>query len=101
MVQFNPAFDVEFTPSPEETLRLIADYYPVGQNLLVKFRSDTIDQTRPLSEVLIRRFPDLTQIKILKGSHTTPIAQDFCLAARAGIQPLRCRWPVYEAGILP
>jgi hypothetical protein len=76
VVQFNPAFNVEFTPDPETTLALVRDRYPVARNLLIKFRSDTLDQTRPLSEVLIRRFPDLTTVQILSGSHTTPIAQD-------------------------
>ncbi len=76
VVQFNPAFNVEFTPDPEATLALVRDRYPVPRNLLIKFRSDTIDQTRPLSEVLVRRFPDLTTVQILKGSHTTPIAQE-------------------------
>ena len=88
VVQFNPAFDVEFTPSPEKTLGLIQDYYPIAQNLLIKFRSDTIDQTRPLSEVLIRRFPDQTQIRILKGSHTTPIAQDYAWQPGQVFSPL-------------
>ena len=76
VVQFNPAFNVEFIPDPEATLALVRDRYPVPRNLLIKFRSDTIDQTRPLSEVLVRRFPDLTTVQILKGSHTTPIAQE-------------------------
>lgn len=88
MVQFSPAFDVEFTPSPEATLRLIDDLYPVPNNLLIKFRNDTIDQTRPLSEVLVRRFPERTQVQILQGSHTTPIAQDISWQPGASFTPL-------------
>jgi hypothetical protein len=76
VIQFNPALNVEFTPSPEATLNLIDDHYPVSRNLLIKFRNDTIDQTRPLSEVLVRRFPEQTTVQILNGSHTTPIAQE-------------------------
>jgi len=38
--------------------------------------------------LLIRRFPDLTQIKILKGSHTTPIAQDFAWQPGQVFSPL-------------
>ncbi|MGB3137342.1 MAG: DUF1350 family protein [Nodosilinea sp.] len=75
--QFSPAFNVEFTPDPETTLALVRDRYPVPRNLLIKFRSDTIDQTRPLSEVLVKRFAELTTVRILQGSHTTPIAQEF------------------------
>lgn len=74
--QFNPTFNLEFTPSPQATLALIADDYPVSRNLLIKFRSDNLDQTRSLSEVLVRRFPHSTEVRILQGTHTTPIAQD-------------------------
>ncbi|MBT9313555.1 DUF1350 family protein [Leptothoe kymatousa] len=75
-VQFAPDFDVEFTPSPIQTLDLVRDRYTVGRNLLIKFRKDTIDQTYNLSDVLHQRFPQHTAIQILKGTHTTPIAQD-------------------------
>ncbi len=79
--QFMPDFQLdarlEFTPSPEQTLELIGTQYDTPYNLLIKFRSDSIDQTRPLSDVLIQRFPKTTTVRILKGSHTTPIAQDF------------------------
>jgi hypothetical protein len=88
VVQFNPAFNVEFTPDPEATLALVRDRYPVSRNLLIKFRSDTLDQTRPLSEVLVRRFPELTTIQILQGSHTTPIAQDIGWQPGASFSPL-------------
>jgi hypothetical protein len=76
VIQFAPDLTIEFTPTPDETLALIHDRYNVRRNLLIKFRNDTIDQTRALSDVLIHRFPDLTAIELLKGNHTTPIAQD-------------------------
>lgn len=76
VIQFAPDFKIEFTPTPDETLTLIERQYQVRRNLLIKFRKDTLDQTRPLSNVLIQRFPNLTAIEILKGNHTTPIAQD-------------------------
>ncbi|HZG40055.1 MAG TPA: DUF1350 family protein [Nodosilinea sp.] len=88
VVQFNPAFNVEFTPDPESTLALVRDRYPVGRNLLIKFRSDTLDQTRPLSEVLVRRFGELTTVQILQGSHTTPIAQEFGWQPGPSFSPL-------------
>lgn len=71
-----PNFDVEFTPSPDETNQLIADQYQIKRNLLIKFTKDDIDQTRSLTEVLEPRFPELTAIKILKGNHLTPLGQD-------------------------
>ena len=80
IVQFAPDFQLdkrlEFVPSPEQTLALVESSYDTPYNLLIKFSSDTIDQTRPLSDVLVRRFPKTTTVRILKGSHTTPIAQD-------------------------
>ncbi|NJO41681.1 MAG: DUF1350 family protein [Cyanobacteria bacterium CRU_2_1] len=71
-----PAFDVEFTPSPEATNQLIAEQYQVKRNLLIKFTDDTIDQTRSLSQAILERFPTLTAVQILKGNHLTPIGQD-------------------------
>jgi hypothetical protein len=88
VVQFNPALDLEFTPSPEETLDLVYNHYPVGHNLLIKFQNDTIDQTRPLSEILVRRFPQLTRVEILKGTHTTPIAQSLNWQSGTSFSPL-------------
>jgi hypothetical protein len=80
LVQFAPDLQLdtrlEFVPSPEKTLVLISEQYDTPYNLLIKFSNDTLDQTRPLSDVLIGRFPKTTTVKIIKGSHTTPIAQD-------------------------
>ena len=74
--EVKPAFDVEFTPSPQETNRLIQQQYNVRRNLLVKFTNDTIDQSLELSQLLQQRFPDMVTLQILKGSHTTPLGQD-------------------------
>ncbi len=68
---------IEFTPTPEETKQIISQNYQVRRNLLVKFRSDDIDQTRELSSILINKFPAMVTVKILPGSHITPTAQDF------------------------
>ena len=78
---------MEFTPSPAKTLELIGTQYKTPYNLLVKFRSDTIDQTRPLSDVLIGRFPRTTTVRIIKGTHTTPIAQDIQWEASRSFSP--------------
>lgn len=74
--QFAAAFDVEFTPSPEQTSQMILESYQVPRNLLIKFTSDDIDQTRSLHGVLLDRFPKLTSLQILKGNHLTPLGQD-------------------------
>lgn len=89
--QFSPqmaAMDVEFTPSPEETNRYILDHYCVPRNLLVKFTNDDIDQTRPLTDLLIGRFPEMTTVKILKGNHLTPLGQDMRWQAGTEFSPL-------------
>lgn len=78
---------LEFTPSPEETLALIEHHYETPYNLLIKFRNDTIDQTRPLSDVLVRCFPETTSVRIIKGTHTTPIAQDVQWEASGSFSP--------------
>ena len=76
VLTFTPNLSMEFVPSPEETLRLIDQYYNVERNLLIKFRRDDIDQTRPLHDLLSYHFPKLTSVQILPGTHTTPMAQD-------------------------
>jgi hypothetical protein len=74
--QVSSAFAVEFTPSPEETNQIIEEKYQVRRNLLVKFTSDDIDQTRSLSQVMIPLFPDMTTVQIIKGNHLTPLGQE-------------------------
>ena len=75
-IQIDPAFDVEFSPSPKETSQLIADSYSVSRNLLVRFRDDTIDQTVTLNPVLQERFAKTTAAKTLPGNHLTPLGQE-------------------------
>ena len=75
-LNINPAFNVEFRPSPLETNELIAQRYQVRRNLLIKFTNDDIDQTVSLTEVLQERFPNMVVIQTLNGSHVTPLGQD-------------------------
>ncbi|MDJ0636975.1 MAG: DUF1350 family protein [Xenococcaceae cyanobacterium MO_188.B29] len=71
-----PAFDVEFTPSPGETNKLIISSYEVRRNLLIKFNDDNIDQTISLNPVLEQRFPQMIALLALPGNHLTPLSQD-------------------------
>jgi len=71
-----PAFEMEFTPSPIETTRIISEGYQVPRNLLIRFRDDTIDQTRGLRTVLEDRFPDMVVARTLSGNHLTPLGPD-------------------------
>ncbi len=86
-LNINPAFDIEFTPSPRETSDLIAKSYEVRRNLLIKFNNDDIDQTLSLSEVLQQRFPNMVAIQTLPGNHTTPLGQDVSWKAGQSFTP--------------
>lgn len=72
----NPAFTIEFTPSPMETSTLVRSRYNVRRNLLIKFTNDTIDQSAALTELLQLRFPSMVTVQTLNGTHTTPLGQD-------------------------
>ncbi|MEG4111127.1 MULTISPECIES: DUF1350 family protein [unclassified Microcoleus] len=74
--QISPVFNVEFTPSPQETNRLVQDSYQIRRNLLVKFNGDNIDQTLLLTKLLKARFPDMITVQTLAGNHQTPLGQD-------------------------
>ncbi len=75
-LNIKPAFDVEFTPSPQQTNDLIAQQYAIRRNLLIKFINDEIDQTAILSPVLQQRFPNMVVLQRLPGNHLTPLGQD-------------------------
>ena len=42
----------EFSPAPEETSKLIRNYYNVNRNLLLRFQDDSIDETIELASLL-------------------------------------------------
>lgn len=67
---------MEFTPTPQETNRLIQSRYQIRRNLLIKFSNDDLDQTHPLSSILDQRFPGMVTVQRLKGNHLTPLGQD-------------------------
>jgi hypothetical protein len=57
----------EFIPKPEDTKRLLRQYYAVKRNLLVRFRDDTIDETPQLAATL-------TEVGLYKLKCSRPIA---------------------------
>ena len=65
-------FTSEFSPSPSETLRLVASSYRQAQNLLIQFRSDSLDQSPRLLAALQERAGDQSQLVELPGDHLTP-----------------------------
>lgn len=77
MGQIPQEFNMEFSPNPQETLKLIAEYYDVPQNLIVKFSNDTLDQSYTLGQTLKQIFPGTISTLKINGSHVTPLGQDF------------------------
>ena len=70
----------EFIPAPEETRRLMQQYYAVKRNLLVRFRDDGIDETPQLAATLtessaISETLDLS-VRSLAGDHVRPLGQE-------------------------
>lgn len=65
-------FRSEFSPSPQETLRLVAATWYQTRNLLVRFRRDDLDQSRRLLAVLQGRDGDASELLDLPGDHLTP-----------------------------
>jgi hypothetical protein len=75
-LQIDTTFNLEFTPSPEETNELIFQDYAIRRNLLIRFQDDTIDQSLVLNPLLKKRFNDLIALRTLPGNHLTPLSQD-------------------------
>ena len=62
----------EFSPSPQETLRLITAHYLQPTNLVVRFGDDQLDQSLDLLNALQARKGDATELLHLPGDHLTP-----------------------------
>lgn len=87
-LNLNPAFNIEFTPTPAETNQLIAQRYSIRRNLLIKFQNDDIDQTASLMDLLQKRFPNMLVSLTLPGTHITPLGQDVNWQAGREFTPL-------------
>ncbi|MDY6937156.1 MAG: DUF1350 family protein [Cyanobacteriota bacterium] len=86
--QIAPVMEVEFTPTPSQTMAVVAHDYQIRRNLLIKFTRDDLDQTTELYEVLQRRFPNMTALQTLSGTHNTPIGQDVSWRAGSSFSPI-------------
>ena len=67
-------FQTEFSPSPVETLNLIKEHYEQINNLLIRFKNDTLDQNNLLLQSLRERENDNSKVIQLDGNHLTPIS---------------------------
>ena len=72
MVAPSLGVNTEFSPSPQETLRLIQRHYLQRNNLVVRFGNDQLDQSQDLIAALQARPADASQLIHLPGDHLTP-----------------------------
>jgi len=86
--QLNSTIAIEFTPTPRQTNRLIRERYCIARNLLIKFSNDRLDQSDILNQILQERFPEMSTIQKLRGSHTTPLGQDIQWELGTSFNPL-------------
>lgn len=70
--------NVDFVPTPEQSLLLIRDKYKVKSSYLVKFKDDSIDETNMLKDVLLNVKYKIRNVQILEmgGNHVTPCGGD-------------------------
>ncbi|CAK9873846.1 unnamed protein product [Sphagnum jensenii] len=71
----------QFVPTPDETDRLIKTSYGIGENLLIKFKDDQIDETLRLAQTLssnsaVSGFLDMS-VRVLPGDHARTLLQVF------------------------
>tara|TARA_B100000579_G_C22731890_1_gene804656 strand:+ start:98 stop:823 length:726 start_codon:yes stop_codon:yes gene_type:complete len=67
-------FQSEFSPGPVETLNLIKEHYEQINNLLIRFKNDSLDQNNLLLKSLKERDFDKSKILQLDGNHLTPVS---------------------------
>ncbi len=65
-------FRSEFSPSPRETLTQVQREWRQLRNLLVRFRSDGLDESPSLLQALRQRRDDRSELLELAGDHLTP-----------------------------
>ena len=87
-IDINNSFNLEFTPSPEETQILIAKDYKIRRNLLIKFKKDDIDETLVLNPVLQKKFSNVVALLRLSGNHLTPLGQELKWQTGNSFSPL-------------
>ena len=75
-LEIDKNFQIEFTPTPDETHELIIDEYTIRRNLLIRFHNDNLDQTTILNPILKERFENMISLLYLPGNHLTPLGQN-------------------------
>ena len=67
-------FETEFSPSTQETMKLIYQQYIQPNNLVINFSNDKFDQSQILLNCLIKRIKDSSSNLKLNGDHLTPVS---------------------------
>ncbi|QEY31466.1 DUF1350 domain-containing protein [Synechococcus sp. RSCCF101] len=70
-------FTTEFSPGPQETLRLIRQSHLCPRNLLIRFGEDALDQSPALLDCLQDRPDDASRLLQLPGDHLSPASAGF------------------------
>lgn len=87
-LRLRETLDLQFTPSPAQTLALVKQDYQIAHNLLIQFRRDELDQTQALLPCLEAKFGRSTRWQMLPGTHLTPISQTLSWQAGETFTPL-------------
>jgi hypothetical protein len=96
-----PDLDLEFTPSPPETLALVRDRYPIHRNLLIRFSKDDIDENPHLGAGADRQIPPSHDPRTPAGHPHHPPSPGRALATGPQLQCSGCDRTVCPAGIHP
>ena len=69
----NPMIPLDFFPSPEQTLDMVQTRYQQPQTLVLRFKTDTLDDSQSLNPILKQKFPQTFMNQVLPGDHLTPL----------------------------
>lgn len=96
-----PLISLDFSPSPSEMLRQIQGQYRQHQTLLIRFQSDTLDESHHLAPIFQTKFPETFMNQTLIGDHLTPLDPDLSLtAARSKLEKVTLKWLNYQCDLL-
>jgi hypothetical protein len=79
---------MEFEPSPEATIKLVAQNYKTERNLLIRFFDDDIDEILTLAQQLEQKFPTTVKVQALPGNHLTSMGVNLNWQAGSSFTPL-------------
>jgi hypothetical protein len=75
-----PFIPLTFSPNPAETLALVKTRYQQAQTLILRFKTDTLDESHSLTPILKQKFPSTLMDQTLPGDHLTPLCPNLSAA---------------------